>query len=247
MQKPGAPSLDICFLNLARTAAASVGRVLRNNLEFKGTGFMISNRLFLTNNHVIYNAEYARSCLVEFNNELSMNGCPKPVTRFALAPNDFFMSSPREELDFTIVKVGDRVSGTGKLSDFGYCSLRNTKNTYHLGKFVSIIYYPGGNYKQIILSAQLAGYTDEVLHYYANTRTGSSGAPVLNENAELIGIHHYRRPSRISVTPEGKPGPTDANEGIRTSAIEKRINSEKNSLNHEQQLLISKALNHKIN
>ena len=236
------PSLDVFFLDLARTAANSVGRVLRSNLEFKGTGFMISNRLFLTNNHVIYNYEDAKSSLVEFDHELNISGAPKPVTKFALAPNELFLSSPREELDFTIVKVGKQVFGTGKLSDFGYCSLKNTE-TCQLHKFVNIIHHPFGNYKQIILGAQLAAFSDEVLHYYAYTRTGSSGAPVLNEKAELIGIHHYRRPTRMSTTPDGKPGPRDTNEGIRTDAILKKICSEMDNLSTEQRLLITDSLN----
>ena len=242
-QKPSAPSLDVCFLDLARTAANSVGRVLGNDLEFKGTGFMISNRLFLTNNHVICNREDAMSSLVEFNHELNISGCSEPVTTFALAPNEFFLSSSREELDFTIVKVGNRISGTGKLSDFGYCSLKDVENIHRLGKFVNIIHYPMGSHKQIILSAPLSAFTDEVLHYYANTRTGSSGAPVLNEKAELIGVHHYRRPTRMSITPDGKPGPRDANEGIRIYAIVRRIRSEIDNLTPQQRNLVNDALN----
>lgn len=241
-QKPRAPSLDIGFLDLAMAAAATVGRVLHNNLEFRGAGFMISSRLFLTNNHVIYDSRDALASFVEFNHELNIMGRPKPVTRFTLAPNGFFMSSSREDLDFTIVAMGNRVSGKGELSDFGYCPIGGTDNNHPLGEFVNVIHHPGGSFKQIILSAQLAAYTDEVLHYYANTRSGSSGAPVLNDQFELIGIHHYRRPTRMSMTPGGKPGPRDANEGIRTSAIVKRVNSEKNKLTKKQRVLIDTAL-----
>jgi endonuclease G len=241
-QQPRAPSLDVCFLDLARAAASSVGRVLHNNSEFKGAGFMISNRLFLTNNHVIHNSARAMACLVEFNYELGVMGCPKAVTRFALAPNDFFVSSPQEDLDFTIVAIGNRVSGKGELSDFGFCPLRDTDDKHPLGEFVNIIHHPGESFKQIVLRAHLAAHTDEVLHYYANTRSGSSGSPVFNDQFEPIGIHHYRKPTRIALTPDGRPGPRDANEGIRISAIVKRINSEKNGLSQEQRALIDAAL-----
>ena len=122
------------------------------------------------------------------------------------------------------------------------CPLRDRDGEYSLGESVNIIHHPGGNFKQIVLRAQLAAQTDEVLHYYANTRSGSSGSPVFNEQFELIGLHHYRRPTRTAMTADGRPGPRDANEGIRTSAIVKRINSEKNRLSQEQRLLIESAL-----
>lgn len=203
---------------------------------------MISNQLFLTNNHVISNSKDAESYLVEFNCEMNPNGKPKARTTFAISPNELFLSSPREELDFTIVKIGKKVSGKGKLSDFGHFSLKEL-DSHHLSKIVNIIHHPLGGYKEIIIGAKLAAFTNEVLHYYANTRTGSSGAPVLNEKAELIGIHHYRRPTRASNTPNGMPGPKDANEGIRTSAIVNKIASEMHTLSQKERILINESLN----
>jgi len=64
------------FLDLARVAANAVGRVVYRNLQPQGSGFMISDRLFLTNNHVIDSTQTAGNCLVEFNYELDANGHP---------------------------------------------------------------------------------------------------------------------------------------------------------------------------
>jgi endonuclease G len=228
-------------LERADKKANCVGRVLSSNREFKGTGFKISNQLFLTNNHVISNKD-AESYLVEFNCEMDPNEKPKARTTFAISPNELFLSSPREELDFTIIKIGKKVSGKGKLSDFGHFSLKEL-DSHHLSKIVNIIHHPLGGYKEIIIGAKLVSFTDEVLHYYANTRTGSSGAPVLNEKTELIGMHHYRRPTRASKTPEGMPGPKDANEGIRISAIVKKIASDMHKLSQKERILINEALN----
>lgn len=59
--------LPVSFLDLARSAANTVARVVYRNIREHGSGFMISDSLFLTNNHVISNEEQARRFLVQFD------------------------------------------------------------------------------------------------------------------------------------------------------------------------------------
>ena len=234
--------LDIFFLDLARAASATVGRVVRHN-SMKGNGFMISNRLFLTNNHVIHDSEVAMKSVVEFNYEMGMKGSPLPTTKFAFSPEAFLMKSPEEDLDFTIVAVGSRVGGLSNLSDFGFCPLNGNENNYALGDFVNVIQHPGQEFKKIVLrNNRLVAQSEEILQYYAAMISGSSGAPVFNDRFEPIALHHYGRPSRVGLTKDGKPGPKRIAEGVRISAIVKRINSEKGKLDIEQRLLIETAL-----
>jgi endonuclease G len=242
-QRARALSLDVCFLDLARAAASTVGRVLHNTLGWQGTGFMISDRLFVTNNHVIRDSPKAEEFFVEFNYELDVMKVPKPVTRFALAPNDFFMSSPKEDLDFTIVALGSRVFGKGKLSDFGFCPIKDTENKHELGMLANIVGHPEGQFKQMaIRSNRIVAWNDEVLQYYTKAKVGSSGSPVFNDDWEPIALHHWGCPTRTAYTTNGKLGPEDTKEGIRISAIVKRINSEKNRLSQKQRALIDGAL-----
>jgi endonuclease G len=56
--------VGVSFLELAAAAAATVGRVVHQDLQALGSGFMISNKLFLTNNHVIQSKEQAKQLLV---------------------------------------------------------------------------------------------------------------------------------------------------------------------------------------
>ena len=242
MNSPNQALVDICFLDLARAASETVGRVLRHD-SMKGNGFMISDKLFMTNNHIVHDCEVAKRSVVEFNYELDQCGCPKPTTKFAFEPKDFLMKSPKEDLDFTIVAIGDRVSGESKLTDFGFCPLKVEEDKCALGEFVNIIQHPGLEFKKIVLrTGRLVAQSEEVLHYYATVISGSSGSPVFNDKFEPIAIHHYGCPSRMAFTQNGKPGPKQIAEGIRISAIVKRINSERSNLDKEQRRLVDIAL-----
>jgi endonuclease G len=234
--------LDVYFVEAARAAASAVGKVVDRALDcFKATGFMISDSLFLTNNHVIENQSKAENSFVEFNYELDVTGKQKPVTRFAFAPDDFFITSPEGDLDFTIVAVGKRIFGEGELSDFGYCPITETPNKHSLGILANIVGHPDGKFKQIaIRKNRIAARNDDVLLYYTNTEIGSSGSPVFNDQWKPIALHHWGVPSRDTIN--GKPAPKETNEGIRISAIVNRINSEKKNLPANQQLLITHAL-----
>jgi endonuclease G len=152
------------------------------------------------------------------------------------------MSSPEEELDFTIVALGKRLSGKGSLSDFGYYPIKDTEK-HEIGALANIIGHPKGQFKRMaIRNNQITSWSDEVLQYYTAASVGSSGSPVFNDKWELIALHHWGCPTRTAHTPRGKPSPEKTREGIRISAIVKQINSEKNRLSQKQRALIDAAL-----
>jgi endonuclease G len=196
--------VGVAFLEVARAAASTVGRVILENLQPVGSGFMISDSLFLTNNHVIPSTAEAKQYLVEFNYEMDINRQPKAVTRFTLNPDEFFITNPEDQLDFTIVAIGKCVDGKGNLSDFGYCPLIGTSDKHVLSEFVNIIQHPEGDYKQIVIREnRLVTRLETVLHYLADTMPGSSGSPVFNDQWEAIALHHWGEPTRLT-TPDGK-------------------------------------------
>jgi endonuclease G, mitochondrial len=217
---PTADFLNISFLEIARRRANAVGRIIFRNGRAQGTGFMISDTLLMTNNHVIESARAAGGFLVEFDYELTIQGQTRPVTRFEFDPARCFVTDHIDDLDYTIIAVGRRVSGSRNLSDFGFVPLSSSSNRHAIGEYVNIIQHPDGDFKKISLHEnRIVTRLDKVLHYITDTNPGASGSPVFNLRCEAIALHHWGSPHRQTTTPDGRPVSTAVNEGIRISAI----------------------------
>ena len=172
---------------------------------------------------------------------MSVNRQPKPISRFNLRPDEFFVTNDEDDLDFTIIAVDESVNGQNQLSDFG--PLISSDDKHVLGEFVNIIQHPEGDYKQVVLREnQLVTRLDKVLHYLADTNPGSSGSPVFNDQWEVIALHHWGGPTEV-VTPDGKPVRKDVNEGVRISMIRSSLVSKRNKIGGSQRILIDAALN----
>lgn len=235
--------VGVSFLDLARSAANSVGRVVFRNGAPLGSGFMISDRLFLTNNHVIASRAACQNLLIEFNYELGVDRRPRPITQFALDPARFFVTSSETDLDFTVVAVGERVRGSADLESFGCCPLLATGDKHILGEFVNVIQHPEGDYKQVVLRENLiVARLETVLHYLADTLPGASGSPVFNDQWEVIALHHWGEPFREVDLPDGRPASKDVNEGIRISAIVQSLKQRLSTIAEPEQQLLAPAL-----
>jgi endonuclease G len=234
--------VGVSFLDLARSAANAVGRIAYRTGQPLGSGFLISPRLLLTNNHVIARGEEAAGLAVEFNYELGIDGRPEAITRFALAPALLFLTNPEDDLDFTLVALGERLDGPGAIEDFGYCPLRDTPDRHVIGEFVNLVQHPAGDYKQVVLREnRLVWRSDHVLHYVADTEPGSSGSPVFNDQWEPIALHHWGEPFRDTVDAGGRPLAREVNEGIRISAVVKALR-EAQGLSRDARNLLEDAL-----
>jgi len=235
--------VDISFLELARIAGNSVGRITFHNSQPQGTGFMISDELFLTNNHVISGPHHAKNFRVQFDYELDVNDSILPVTSFALDPDKFFLTDPTENLDFTIIAIGERIQGEKTLADFGYSPLLDNGDKHVISEFVNIIQHPAGHFKQIVLREnQLEERFDDYLYYTADTLGGSSGSPVFNDQFEVIALHHWGGSSKP--TGPGGKHETDINEGVRISSIVSKLKSKKKDFEGNQLRLLESILNY---
>jgi V8-like Glu-specific endopeptidase len=222
------------YLDLGLAAAGPVGRVtVRGPTRWFGTGFLVSPRLLLTNNHVLTTADTAASSLVEFDYQEGPDGVPLPVTKVGLDPAALFVTD--RGLDFTLVAIRPAIDARARVADLGYLPMAGGDDAYVIGENVSIIQHPNGEMKQLALrDNQVIGESDGgYLHYRTGTMPGSSGSPVFNDEFELVALHHSGVPDRDPatrqiLTADGQPWRQGmgedqvrwlANEGVLVSAI----------------------------
>ena len=235
--------VNVSFLERGVAAGRAVGRVAFREGGAQGTGFLVSDRLFLTNNHVIASPTEAGRFVVEFDYELDVNGRQREVSRFALDAGVFFETSDRDNLDFTLVGLGARLSGPRDLQDLGFCRLSDAADKHALGEWANVIQHPDGRFKEVVIREnRLVSRLDTVLHYLADTEPGSSGSPVFNNEWQVIALHHWGGPWRQTKDDEGRLISTEVNEGIRISAIVKELKARAGGLDTGKRGLLQKAL-----
>jgi endonuclease G len=243
--------LSLEFVEKALRVNRPVGRIvtrLGGGRVSYGTGFLVSPKLLLTNQHVLKAPKRALDSLVEFDYQSDGYGRPISVEKFELDPGVFFLND--EDLDYALVAVKP-ISKTGRpLSDYGWCPLIKEEGKIRLHEAINIIQHPRGEMKQIVIrSNKLLALLDLFAHYEADTEPGSSGSPVFNDQWEVIALHHMGVPKTNArgefLTEDGsvwKKGddPTClawvANEGVRVSRLVDAI-SKARVQPHEKELL----------
>lgn len=205
-----------------------------------GSGFLISPRLLITNWHVVPDEAAARGTLVYFDKELDLFGAPMSETTFGLDPDAFFLASDENHLDYAVVALGPRKSGTTDQNDFGFIMISDDPDKHVIGMNVNIIQHPSGRSKMIAVRNNLLVFRGERgLLYETDTEVGSSGAPVFNDDWDLVALHHWGRPH---LEAEDNQRLKSVNEGIRISAIYQDLSNRKGEVAAEERPLLEQAL-----
>jgi V8-like Glu-specific endopeptidase len=175
--------LPISFLEIGLSRARSVARVVRAD-STTGSGFLIDDDLLITNHHVLPTEAIAREAVVQFNYQKTAEGLDEPVDEFKLAPQDTFVTSPKEEDDWTAVRVRGQPG-----EEWG--TLKLARADPQVGDRVNIIQHPGGGDKQIALYHNVVVFVgNDRLQYLTDTLPGSSGSPVFDGDWRVVALHH---------------------------------------------------------
>ena len=204
--------LSVTFLSEGARMTKAVGRITLpvSGGRKLGTGFMVSSRIMMTNNHVLGKRAEAENASLEFDFFEREDGTTEQVVRFSLQPSQFFVTDVG--LDFTLVAVEAVNTDGHQVQDRGWFPLIGPSGKAIVGERVSIIQHPNGQPQKVAVHDNKivdVNFDDNFIHYETDTMGGSSGAPVLNINWDLVALHHAAVGNN--------------NEGVRISAIVTRL------------------------
>ena len=240
------------FFQRGLRAARAVGRVVVDGGSSFGTGFMISPQLMMTNNHVLRTANEAARSKIEFDFVHDLSGRLMRPKVFRFRPRIFFRTN--REIDYTVVAVEPRNAEQELVESRGWLHLIRQSGKAVLGERLNIIQHPDAKPQMIALRENtLVGVDGFFLHYATDTRPGSSGSPVMNDQFQLAALHHAGVPDRDEqgriLKTNGRPfrrGNDDpdeikwiANEGARVSEIVADLSSR--SLSREEKEMFERA------
>lgn len=192
--------LPINYLLAGYLQSRSVGLIRYfDRREGKGavaTGFLVSENLVMTNHHVFPVGtlaefeNFAANPTIEFNFEYDLDGNRRDPVAFVLEPERFLHTWKGLDMALIAVHPTDR-SGAHALKSQGYLVLNGALGKAGLGDFASIIQHPGGNEKQIAIRKNEVVDIDhdDAIVYVTDTAPGSSGAPVFNDQWQVIALH----------------------------------------------------------
>ena len=144
--------IGVHYLDLGMIVSRSVGRIQvrtsTGQLQGYGTGFMVSPRLLLTNNHVLGSAGEASNSWVEFNYQDDTEGRLLTPVIFDLEPETFFLTDGH--LDYSLIAVSDNAHDGGILQ-FGWNRLIEEQGKAIVGEYVNVVQHPNGEPKQLAL------------------------------------------------------------------------------------------------
>lgn len=228
--------MSVRYLELGLRVARTVGRIQVRGPDGShrgyGTGFRVSPRLILTNNHVLGDAAAAGASRIEFDFQEGLDGKLLTSIVAELDPSAFFTTD--KALDFSLVALK---AEPREIAAYGWNGLSSAEGKVIAGEYVTIIQHPSGERKQLALREnQVIDVLDDFLHYRTDTSPGSSGSPVFNDQWEIVALHHSGIPKKDSsgriLTRDGKVWVSSmgdhqidwiANEGVRISRILKHL------------------------
>jgi hypothetical protein len=163
-----------------------------------GTGFLIGENLIMTNHHVLPTVEVAREAHAVFFHTLTS----QKRIEVSVDPDHFFQCSPtpdqlgfksidNSQLDFTIVSIKPDPK-IREVAHLAFSIFRFTEPK--IGGSAHIAQHPLKNnpsgIQKVAFQNNSINWCDQyTVHYATVTESGSSGAPVMDDEGSLIAMH----------------------------------------------------------
>lgn len=193
----GNQMLDTWFLVQAASKWRTVARITVPHVKANGeridiplgTGFLVGPGMLLSNSHVITNF-FAHHAYADFDYIDTPAGVDLPVASHRLAPDVFLVVD--EVLDYTLVAVEPVATNGASLAGRGWSPIGASLQRAYPGARVNIMQHPDGETQRVALRDNhvIESNSTEYLHYYADTKTHSSGSPVWDDDWNLVALHH---------------------------------------------------------
>jgi hypothetical protein len=179
--------------------------------SFFGTGFRISDKLILSNHHVLFPKNQAATKVqADFGFDVDAKGTSLAVTSL---PGTTSTIKGEKADDWAVIEVPDMRPDWPVIPVDAALAPQS-------GDFAYILQHPNAQQKRLgFVRNTISDVDDGVVRYLTDTEPGSSGAPVFDMGGRLIALHHRGgRPFEVA----GKP-PVSKNEGVRISRVLTRL------------------------
>ena len=191
-----------------------------------GTGFLLKGGYLLTANYIIPDEMTCKNIQLEKTvNSLNEGEESQGVEiTLSLDPDAFFLSS--KELAYTLVKVKE---DEDLLLEEGSLEIEYYVDPIP-GDPVSIIQHPHGEESQISYTDNMiTDVREHALIYRASTFPGSGGAPLLNQDWKVVGMHLKK-----VLSPDNSTFLPNIKEGVSIEAVLKDVRKKIPRLEHRQ-------------
>lgn len=260
IQGDGTHDLPISYFQDLVEQSKSVGAVQSTdgNSSFQniGNAFLLPNNVIATNNHVIRSVEDATNSMFWIHSIQQRGREFKTMHKFELRPDILFVTD--KLLDYTLVAVEGYSDRGMSIKKFSHMRSKNSIGAPQLGNRVTVVHLSlDSGWKKLVSmrETRVLSIVGDYIHFTSGNSTGSSGAPILDDKLNLVGLHHAQVPKTDEegrwLMRDGEPfKPGDdpkeidwiAKEGVLWSSIVRDLSQKIKEMNENEQSILKPIL-----